>query len=307
MSVALSRRSASYYQPGEGEAGPAAANVIICPNLDMGNLLYHLYAAALPRRQEVPGDLRPALPRRGPGHGLHPRGRPPGGQGQRAAHAPLRRVDADAAGTPSSAATASWPSTPAPPPPRSPSTRATQERFTQELQHSAEELEPFEGQPITAQFAFRKEAIAGASWPTTASSVADLDAVSGRGGLLWPIPHGTYAVNDAMAEDLLAGRAGRPRLQPGRPDRPRAGGRHAASPPSSSTRWWWTRCPSGSRSPASRRIRRKVISHALNQIATARRYAEENETFYEKDQRDRLPHGRRHHRRRPQARAATST
>ena len=29
-------------------------------------------------------------------------------------------------------------------------------------------------------------------------------------------------------------------------------------------------------------IRRKVISHALNQIATARRYAQENETFYEK-------------------------
>jgi butyrate kinase len=29
-------------------------------------------------------------------------------------------------------------------------------------------------------------------------------------------------------------------------------------------------------------IRRLVISHALNQIATARRYAEENETFYEK-------------------------
>ena len=28
-------------------------------------------------------------------------------------------------------------------------------------------------------------------------------------------------------------------------------------------------------------IRRQVISHALNQIATARRYAEENETFYE--------------------------
>jgi butyrate kinase len=29
-------------------------------------------------------------------------------------------------------------------------------------------------------------------------------------------------------------------------------------------------------------IRRRVVSHALNQIATARRYAEENETFYEK-------------------------
>ena len=29
-------------------------------------------------------------------------------------------------------------------------------------------------------------------------------------------------------------------------------------------------------------VRRRVISHALNQIATARRYAEEHETFYEK-------------------------
>ena len=29
-------------------------------------------------------------------------------------------------------------------------------------------------------------------------------------------------------------------------------------------------------------IRRRVVSHALNQIATARRFAEENETFYEK-------------------------
>ena len=27
-------------------------------------------------------------------------------------------------------------------------------------------------------------------------------------------------------------------------------------------------------------VRRLVISHALNQIATARRYAEEHETFY---------------------------
>ncbi len=52
---------------------------------------------ALPRGEEVPGDVRPALPRRGPAAGLHHRGRPPGGQGQRAAPAPLRALEPHAA------------------------------------------------------------------------------------------------------------------------------------------------------------------------------------------------------------------
>ena len=111
-------------------------------------------------------------------------------------------------------------------------------------------------------------------------TTADLDAVSGRGGLLRPIPHGTYRVNDRMAEDLLAG----------------TGGDHASNLGALIAR----ELTAGSDIPAfivdpvvvdevpdlvkvtgMKDIRRQVISHALNQISTARRYAEERETFYE--------------------------
>jgi butyrate kinase len=78
------------------------------------------------------------------------------------------------------------------------------ERIAKELQHSAEELKPFEGQPITEQFHFRKEAIE-KFLHENGLTMADIDAVSGRGGVLWPIPHGTYTVNEAMAVDLRIG------------------------------------------------------------------------------------------------------
>ena len=64
FSAAISRRSAELYGMG-GLAG--GTNVIICPNLETGNLLYHLYAARFPDGQQVPGHLRPGLPRRGSG------------------------------------------------------------------------------------------------------------------------------------------------------------------------------------------------------------------------------------------------
>jgi butyrate kinase len=47
-------------------------------------------------------------------------------------------------------------------------------------------------------------------------------------------------------------------------------------------------------------VRRRVISHALNQIASARRYAAEIETFYEKVNVISGPPGGRHLHRRPQ-------
>ena len=53
---------------------------------------------ALPQRQEVPRVLRAALRRGGPGHGLQPRGHPPGREGLRPAHAQVRRVDPDSEG-----------------------------------------------------------------------------------------------------------------------------------------------------------------------------------------------------------------
>jgi butyrate kinase len=81
------------------------------------------------------------------------------------------------------------------------------ERLTRELQHSADELKPFEGKPIVDQFQFRKSAIE-AFLRDNGLSMADIDAVSGRGGLLPPLAHGTYAVNGAMAADLKTGNWG---------------------------------------------------------------------------------------------------
>ncbi len=95
-----------------------------------------------------------------------------------------------------------------------------------------------------------------------------------------PIPHGTYRVNEAMIRDLLAA----------------IGGEHASNlgalvaeelrngrdlptfiiDPVVVDEVWEKAKITGMKA-----IRRLVISHALNQIATARRYAEERETFYD--------------------------
>jgi len=155
-----------------------------------------------------------------------------------------------------------------------------QESFTVELQHPATELAPYEGKPITEQFVFRKQVI-GKELAGHGLSMEEIDAVSARGGLLRAIPHGTYRVDDAMTGDLRAG----------------ALGEHASNLGALIANELVT----GSGKPAFivdpvvvdeapervkiagiKAIRRKVISHALNQIATAHRYAEENETFYEK-------------------------
>ena len=111
-------------------------------------------------------------------------------------------------------------------------------------------------------------------------SVSDLDAVSGRGGLLRPIAHGTYGVNETMREDLMAG----------------TGGDHASNLGALIARELVgtsgkpafivdpvvvDEAPQRVKITGMKVLKRNVISHALNQIATARRYAEENETFYE--------------------------
>jgi butyrate kinase len=155
-----------------------------------------------------------------------------------------------------------------------------QERFTQELQHSALELAPFDGAPITAQFTFRKQAIL-AFLAESGVPVASLDAVAGRGGLLWPMAHGTYTVNEAMAEDLFNGVQG--------DHASNLGGLIAKELAAGIGKPAFIvdpvvvdEVPARAKITGVKAIRRRVISHALNQIATARRYAEEHETFYER-------------------------
>jgi butyrate kinase len=279
VSVALSQRSATYYQPGQEVPWHGAANVIICPNLDMGNLLYHLYATRFPTAKKFPVMF-----------GLRFKG-----------------VDLAMDCTPEDIRLAVkssvlrmyrygvWTETPKDTffrryrvlaiNPGSTSTKISvyegeQERFTQELQHTAEELQPFEGKPITAQFGFRKEAIM-AFLAENGLAVDSLDAVSGRGGLLWALAHGTYAVNERMAQDLLQGVQG--------DHASNLGGLIARELVAGSGRPAFIvdpvvvdEVPERAKVTGMKAIRRRVISHALNQIATARRYAEEQETFYER-------------------------
>lgn len=68
------------------------------------------------------------------------------------------------------------------------------------LRHSAEEIGRFEH--VTDQLAFRKDAIKRLLL-THGIDLASLDAVVGRGGLIRPIPSGTYAVNEKMIEDVM--------------------------------------------------------------------------------------------------------
>ncbi len=277
ISYALSQRSAMYYQHGDQKSLAGRTNVIIAPNLDLGNLLYHLYATRFPEAKKFPAMF-----------GVRFRG----------VDLPMDSTAEDAM----LAVKASilrmhkfghWSLTPKDTffprhrilaiNPGSTSTKIAvyegeAEIFTKELQHSAAELEPFEGRPITDQYPFRKETILRAL-SENGLSVEDLDAVSARGGLLRPIEHGTYPVNDRMCEDLIAA----------------VGGEHASNLGALIARELGAKqgkpafivdpvvvdeVAEKAKITGFKCIRRKVVSHALNQIATAQRYAAENETFY---------------------------
>ena len=75
-------------------------------------------------------------------------------------------------------------------------------KLQKDLSHSTAELDKFD--KITDQFEYRKDIIV--EWFTTEGyAISDLKAVVGRGGLLKPMPSGTYKVTDALAEDLRIG------------------------------------------------------------------------------------------------------
>ena len=278
VNVALSRRSADLYHA-EGLPWEGAPNVIVCPNLDMGNLLYNLYATRFPRARKLPvlfgirfqgvdlpmdctpEDIRLAVKAsvmRLHGYGLW----------RRTPKDTFFRRHRVLVLNPGSTST------------KTSIFEGDEERFTEEIQHPAESLKAFEGQPITRQFAFRKEAVL-RFLADHGLGLGDLDAVAGRGGLLRPIPHGTWNVDAAMLEDLRAGRRGE----------------HASNLGALLA----SELVAGTGKPAYivdpvvvdetdpkvkitgvKELPRRVISHALNQIATARRYAEEHETFYER-------------------------
>ena len=278
ISCAISRRSAMYYHIDDENGFTGRTNVLIAPNLDLGNMLYHLYASRHPDAKKFPivfgvrfkgvdlaMDSTPEDAMLGIKANLlrlHKFGhwqRTP-----RDTFFPRKRILAINPGSTSTKISIY---------------EGDLERFATELQHSAAELEPYESHGIVAQYGFRKDAILKAL-SDNGLGVDDLDAISGRGGLVRPIPHGTYSINARMLEDL----------------RESVGGEHASNLGALIA----NELRGGRDIPAFiidpvvvdevdpkikitglKEIRRLVISHALNQIATARRYAEEQETFYD--------------------------
>jgi len=279
VSVALSQRSATYYRAGAQAGWTGGTNVIICPNLDMGNPLYHLYATRYPAAKKfsvmfgllfrgvdlamdcTPEDVRLSV--KASVLRLHRFG-----EWRQTPKDTLFRRYRVLAINPGSTST------------KISVYEGDQESFTVELQHPAEELAPFEGKPITEQFAFRKNVI-GKELAGHGLSMDEIDAVAARGGLLRPIAHGTYRVGDAMTAELRAGVLGEHASNLGAliANELVAG---TGKPAYIVDPVVVDEAPERVKIAGIKAIRRKVISHALNQIATAHRYAEEHETFYEK-------------------------
>ena len=71
--------------------------------------------------------------------------------------------------------------------------------FETTINHSSEELDSFDN--VLDQYSFRIKAIF--SWlENIEPTVTELNAIVGRGGLLPPLKSGTYAVNEAMLDDI---------------------------------------------------------------------------------------------------------
>lgn len=77
--------------------------------------------------------------------------------------------------------------------------------FDETLRHSTEEIAQYDS--IVAQKDFRKKVISDLLTEKS-FDIKELDVVIGRGGLLKPIPGGTYAVSDALVKDLIEAKRG---------------------------------------------------------------------------------------------------
>lgn len=146
------------------------------------------------------------------------------------------------------------------------------------IPHDDEELATYAGRPILDQLPMRLTAIR-ATLDRAVQDAAALDAVAGRGGLLGPVPSGTFRVNEVMLEEL--GRAPR--------------GEHASNlgavlahhvaatagcpafivDPVSVDEW-----PAVARFSGMAGLDRVCLSHALNTKAVARRFARERGRDY---------------------------
>jgi butyrate kinase len=151
------------------------------------------------------------------------------------------------------------------------------ETLGETLRHPSEEIGKFK--TVLEQKSFRAEVILN-TLKNNNIEVKELDAIVGRGGLLKPIPSGTYAVNDKMLQDLKEGVNGEHASN--------LGAIIAKEIADSISKPAFIVDPvvvdemeDIARISGNPELPRKSIFHALNQKAVAKRYAKENSNNYE--------------------------
>ena len=146
------------------------------------------------------------------------------------------------------------------------------------IRHGDDEIERFRGKPMLARLDYRagliEQALAEAGYAAQMFAAA-----VGRGGLLPPLPCGTYLVDEAMVEELRLARRGQHASNLGALLALRfaqaAGVKAYIVDPVTVDEWQECARPSGS--PL---IERTSIGHALNAKAVARRFAREQGSAY---------------------------
>ncbi|MFA6030483.1 MAG: butyrate kinase [Elusimicrobiota bacterium] len=82
--------------------------------------------------------------------------------------------------------------------------RGDEEVFHTVVRYSSEDLKPFEGEKITAQFHFRRDLVV-KTLKEKGIALTELSAVVGRGGLIKPVPSGVFRVEEKLLADLREG------------------------------------------------------------------------------------------------------
>ena len=80
-----------------------------------------------------------------------------------------------------------------------------QPELTRNIAHSDQEMAPYRARPVLDQIEFRRARIED-ELRSAGVALDGFDAVSGRGGLIRPMPGGTWRVNAVMLEDLRQAR-----------------------------------------------------------------------------------------------------
>ena len=147
------------------------------------------------------------------------------------------------------------------------------------VRHGDEELRRFGDRPMVARLEYRAAMIA-ESLEELGYANDQVAGVAGRGGLLPPVPCGTYIVDDAMVEELHLARRGEHASNLGALLALRFA--HAANVDAfivdPVTADEWQECARVSGSPL---IERSPIGHVLNTRAVARRFARERNMPYQ--------------------------